>query len=92
MLVLLLAGIPTEVISLLLDLIQTAIAILSFMEYEEVFLMVNSMLVVSGTHGVVHILAGRHTLLQVPSRFKPCPLRHIEDYPSGVVFVFTTSQ
>ena len=77
------AGIPTEVISLLLDLIQTAIAILNFMEYEEVFSMVNSMLVVSGTHGVVRILVGGHTLLQVPSRFKPCPLRHSEDYPEG---------
>ena len=44
--------------------------------------MVNRMLVASGTHGVVRILVGGYLLLQVPSRFDPCPLRHIEGYLS----------
>ena len=48
---------PVEVISFLLDVIQTTIAILNF-SCEEVFPMVNSILVVSGTHGVVQILIG----------------------------------
>ena len=50
--------------------------------------MVNGMLVASGTHGVVRILVGGYLLLQVPSRFDPCPLRHIRGLPFGVAFVF----
>jgi len=51
--------------------------------YGEGFSMVNRMLVASGTHGVVRILVGGYLLLQVPSRFDPCPLRHIGGYLSG---------
>ena len=40
------------------------------------------MLVASGTHGVVRILVGGYLLLQVPSRFDSCPLRHIRGYLS----------
>ena len=50
--------------------------------------MVNGMLVASGTHGVVRILVGGYLLLQVPSRFDPCPLRHIRGLPFGVVSAF----
>lgn len=79
----LVVGIPAEAVSLFLSLIQTVIAILGMINYEEGFSMVNGMLVASGTHGVVRILVGGYLLLQVPSRFEPCPLRHIEGYLSG---------
>ena len=76
-------GISAEAVSLFLSLIQTVIAIFSMINYEEGFSMVNRMLVASGTHGVVRILVGGYLLLQVPSRFNSCPLRHIEGYLSG---------
>lgn len=52
----LVVGIPVEAISLFLSLVQTIISIISLMDYEEGFSMTNSMLVVSGTHGVVRVL------------------------------------
>ena len=55
----LVVGIPFEAISLFLTLVQTIVAIFSSIDFEEGFSMTNSMLVVSGTHGVVRILVGR---------------------------------
>ena len=52
------AGFPVEAVSLFLTLVQTVVAIVSLMDFEEDNLMANSMLVVSGTHGVVRILVG----------------------------------
>ena len=54
----LVVGIPIEVISLLLNLVQTIVAIFNWMKIEEAYDMMNSMLVDSGTHGVVRILWG----------------------------------
>ena len=79
----LVVGIPAEAVSLFLSLIQTVIAFFGMINYEEGFSMVNGMLVASGTHRVVRILVGGYLLLQVPSRFEPCPFRHIEGYLSG---------
>ena len=79
----LVVGFPVEAASLFLSLVQTVVAIISLMDIKEGISMAISMLVVSGTHGVVRILVGGYLLLQVPSRFDPCPLRHIGGYLSG---------
>lgn len=47
------ADVPAEVISLFFSFIQTIISIISLIDYEEECSMANSLLVASGTHGVV---------------------------------------
>ena len=48
----LVVGIPAEVVSLFLTLIQVLIAVMNLMDYKEGDPMANWELVVSGTHGV----------------------------------------
>jgi len=47
------AEIPVDEISLFLTLVQTLIAIIDYVDFEEVINMTNSLLVECGTHGVV---------------------------------------
>ena len=54
----LVVGFPAKAVSLFLTLIQAVAAIMSLVDFEEGISMANSMLVVSGTHGVVRILVG----------------------------------
>ena len=50
-----LIGIPFDLISLYLTLVQTLIAVMDFVRVEEEYDMKNRLLVVSGTHGVVQV-------------------------------------
>ena len=50
------ADIPAEAMSLFFSFIQTIILIISLIDFEEEYSMANSLLVASGTHGVVLIL------------------------------------
>ena len=52
------AGIPVDVVSLFMTLIQTLIAVMDFVNIGEGFSLANILTVVSGTHGVVRILVG----------------------------------
>ena len=47
--------IPVDWISLYITLVQTLLAVLTFVDVEEEHSMKNRLLVVSGTHGVVQI-------------------------------------
>ena len=47
------AEIPVDEISLFLTLVQTLIALIDYVDFEEVIYMTNSLLMESGTHGVV---------------------------------------
>ena len=47
------AGVPLDLVTLYLTLIQTLVAIMALVEKEEDKFMKNSFLVGSGTHGVV---------------------------------------
>lgn len=71
------AGIPVESVSLLLTLIQTLISLATLVNTEGDNNIMIGLLVESGTHGVVQYQKWEATLLQVPCRFKPCPLRHM---------------
>lgn len=72
------AGIPIELVSLLLTLIQTLISLATLVNTEgDNNIVMIGLLVESGTHGVVQYQKWEATLLQVPCRFKPCPLRHM---------------
>ena len=51
----LVVGFPVEAVSLFLTLVQTVVAIIGLMDIKEGISMAISMLVVSGTHGVVRI-------------------------------------
>jgi hypothetical protein len=49
-------GIPVEVVSLFFQLVQTLISVVNYVALKEDIAMTNSMLVDSGTHGVVQFL------------------------------------
>lgn len=56
------AGIPVDVVSLFMTLIQTLIAVMDFVNIGEGFSLANILTVVSGTHGVVRKWWEVHTV------------------------------
>lgn len=56
------AGIPVDVVSLFMTLIQTLIAVMDFVSIGEGFSLANILTVVSGTHGVVRKWWEVHTV------------------------------
>ena len=54
----LVVGIPLDLVTLFLTLVQTLVAVTTLVNIEEDNDMANGLLVVSGTHGVVRILVG----------------------------------
>ena len=56
------AGIPLDVVSLFMSLIQTLIAVMDFVNIGEGFSLANILTVVSGTHGVVRKWWEVHTV------------------------------
>lgn len=76
------SNIPIDLASLYLTLIQTLLAVVTVINSEEVNEMKNSILVVSGTHGVVHACWDINWY-QVPSGFESRPLRYPEVILNG---------
>ena len=56
------AGIPVDVVSLFMTLIQALIAVMDFVNIGEGFSLANILTVVSGTHGVVRKWWEVHTV------------------------------